>query len=41
MTIGGHWGFIVASYALVVGGTAALLIRSWRAMRRAEAEAGQ
>ena len=32
-----HWPFVLAAYALAVGGTAALVLLSWRAMRRAEA----
>ncbi len=34
-----HWPFILAAYTLAVGGTAALLLVSWAAMRRAEREA--
>lgn len=30
------WPFVVASYALTIGATLALLWWSWRAMRRAE-----
>jgi hypothetical protein len=33
------WPFIVAAYALTLVGTVALVALSWRAMRRAEAEA--
>ncbi|MBU3991883.1 MAG: hypothetical protein KKA12_04950 [Alphaproteobacteria bacterium] len=32
-----QWTFVVAAYAIGVGGTAALLLQSWLAMRRAEA----
>lgn len=32
-----HWGFVYASYALGVGGTAVLVLTSLMAMRRAEA----
>jgi hypothetical protein len=32
-----HWPFVVASYAIVLGGTFALIVASWRAMRSAEA----
>jgi hypothetical protein len=32
-----HWPFIVASYALSIGGTLVLVAQSWLAMRRAEA----
>jgi len=34
-----HWPFILAAYGLAAGGTLALLVFSWVAMRRAEAEA--
>jgi hypothetical protein len=34
-----HWPFIVAAYGLAGGGTLALALWSWAAMRRAEAEA--
>lgn len=30
------WPFVVAAYALTLGGTAMLLVASWAAMRRAE-----
>ena len=32
-----HWAFVYAAYALGIGGTAALVLHSWAAMRRAEA----
>lgn len=32
-----HWPFIVASYALSIGGTLVLVAQSWLAMRWAEA----
>ncbi len=32
-----HWTFVIASYAIGVGGTGLLVIWSWLAMRRAEA----
>lgn len=32
-----HWGFVMASYAIGIGGTALLIISSMLAMRRAEA----
>jgi hypothetical protein len=32
-----HWGFVIAAYALAIGGTALLVLTSWLAMRRAEA----
>ena len=35
------WPFVVAAYALAVGGTAALVLWSWIAMRRAEADAAR
>lgn len=31
-----HWPFIAASFALGIGGTLALVVQSWLAMRRAE-----
>jgi hypothetical protein len=34
-----HWPFIVAAYALSIGGTVALALGSYLAMRRAEARA--
>jgi hypothetical protein len=34
-----HWPFIIAAYALSVGGTVALALLSFVAMRRAEARA--
>ncbi|MEQ7872848.1 hypothetical protein ABDK56_02425 [Sphingomonas sp. ASV193] len=33
------WPFVIAAYALVLGGTALLLVRSALAMRKAEADA--
>lgn len=30
------WPFVVAAYALTLGGTAMLLVATWAAMRRAE-----
>lgn len=32
-----HWTFVYAAYALGVGGTLALTLWAWLAMRRAEA----
>jgi hypothetical protein len=32
-----HWPFILASYALGIGGTLLLVAQSWLAMKRAEA----
>ncbi len=34
-----HWPFIIAAYAIALGGTAALAIASLIAMRRAEVRA--
>jgi hypothetical protein len=34
-----HWGFVAAAYGIAVAGTLALLVASFAAMRRAEAEA--
>jgi len=34
-----HWPFIIAAYALAIGGTVALTVASFLAMRRAEARA--
>ena len=31
-----HWPFVLAAYAVGIGGTAALVLHSWLAMRRAE-----
>jgi protein-S-isoprenylcysteine O-methyltransferase Ste14 len=36
-----HWPFIIAAYALTIGGTLAILLWSWRTMRRAERSAEQ
>lgn len=30
------WPFVIAAYAVALGGAAALALWSWRAMRRAE-----
>lgn len=35
------WPFVVGAYALTVAGTLALVLASWAAMRRAEAEAAR
>jgi nitrate reductase gamma subunit len=32
-----HWTFVLAAYAITVGGTLLLVALSWLAMRRAEA----
>lgn len=32
-----HWSFVIAAYALTIGGTVLLVATSWLAMRRAEA----
>ena len=34
-----QWSFVIAAYGLVALATAALILRSWLAMRSAEAEA--
>ena len=34
-----HWPFIIAAYALAIGGTLALALQSFAAMRRAERRA--
>lgn len=34
-----HWPFILAAYGATVLGTLAMMLWSWAAMRRAEAEA--
>lgn len=34
-----HWAFVIAAYAIVLGGTAILLLASLAAMRKAEARA--
>ena len=31
-----HWPFVIAAYAITLGATAALILSSWWAMRRAE-----
>ena len=31
-----HWPFIIAAYAIVIGGSAALTIWAWQSMRAAE-----
>jgi len=31
-----QWPFVIAAYAMMLGGTAALLLTSWRDLRRAE-----
>ncbi|MDZ7589049.1 MAG: hypothetical protein U5J78_07955 [Parasphingorhabdus sp.] len=36
-----HWPYVIASYVLVIAGTAALLWQSYRAMRSAEGQAEQ
>jgi len=35
------WPFVIAAYAVALGGTGALVLWSWLAMRRAEAEAAR
>ena len=34
-----QWAFVVAAYVVAIGGTATLVVQSFVAMRRAEAEA--
>ena len=34
-----HWAFVIAAYAIVLGGTAILLLAGLAAMRKAEARA--
>jgi hypothetical protein len=34
-----QWSFVAAAYGIVMSATTVLLIASWRAMRRAEADA--
>lgn len=34
-----HWPYIIAAYALTIGGMAGLVLVSWLRMRKAEAEA--
>jgi hypothetical protein len=34
-----NWPFVIAAYAIAIGGTAALLIWAWISMRSAETEA--
>jgi Flp pilus assembly protein CpaB len=36
-----QWAFVIAAYALALGGVAALVASSLASMRRAEAEADQ
>ena len=36
-----HWAFVIAAYAIVLGGTAILLFASLSAMRKAEARADE
>jgi len=36
-----QWGFVIAAYLVALAGIAALLLLSYAAMRRAEAEAGR
>ena len=35
-----HWPYIIAAYALTIGGMAGLALVSWLRMRRAEKQAG-
>ncbi|MFD1611587.1 heme exporter protein CcmD [Sphingomonas tabacisoli] len=34
-----HWPYIIASYALTIGGMAGLALASWLRMRKAERDA--
>jgi heme exporter protein CcmD len=34
-----HWPYIIAAYALTIGGMAALVLASWLRMRQAERDA--
>jgi hypothetical protein len=34
-----QWSFVIAAYGVVIIATIALILVSWRAMRRAEADA--
>ena len=34
-----QWAFVIAAYGLTLAATAALMLWSWAAMRRAEADA--
>jgi hypothetical protein len=34
-----HWPYIIATYALTIGGMGGLALMSWLRMRRAEADA--
>ncbi|WP_275887899.1 MULTISPECIES: hypothetical protein [Sphingomonas] len=34
-----QWAFVIAAFAVVLGGTALLLVLSWARMRTAEAKA--
>lgn len=34
-----HWPFIIAAYTIAIGGTLAVVIASYAAMRRAERQA--
>ncbi len=36
-----HWTFVIAAYGIVLGGTLALILASWRSMRSAEARADE
>ena len=31
-----QWSFVIAAYAVVIGGSVVLTARAWRSMRRAE-----
>lgn len=34
------WPFVIAAYAVTLGGTGLVMLASWRAMRRAEQQDG-
>jgi len=36
-----HWPFVIASYAIVLLGTAVMIVNSYAAMRKSEAKADQ
>ena len=36
-----HWPYIIAAYALTIGGMAGLALWSWLRMRKAERQAGE
>ncbi|TKD50966.1 heme exporter protein CcmD [Sphingomonas baiyangensis] len=36
-----HWAFVTAAYVVGLGGTGAIVLQSWLAMRRAERAADE